>query len=150
MSAQPPRDPATADTAGSRDDALLREAALDRALRRVLAPPSLPDGFAARLAAAVQRAGEPDSLRTQRTLAAEYARQAEALRNGYVRLQWRTLGTLIGAAFVAGITLTLALPYVRATWGGYGVLATAVIGALVGIGLGARSWLGRSSLWRGA
>jgi hypothetical protein len=113
---------------------------LGRALRLSLPPPALPGAFRTRLAAAVQRAGEPAPMPSRQALAAEYERQVAELRSGYVRLQWRTLGTLIGVAFVCGIGITMALPFIRAQFGGWSLLALAGGGALAGIAIGARSW----------
>ena len=135
------------------DDAIgqdLDSGRLDQALRRALPPPSLSPDFRARLLAAVQRAGEPETLPSRQLLAAEYERQIAALRSGYVRLQWRTLGTLLGVAFVCGIGLTLAAPWIRAQFGDWGLLGMAGGGALAGIALGARSWLRPGSHWPGS
>jgi hypothetical protein len=114
---------------------------LGQALRQALPPPSISPGFRARLLAAVQRAGESRSMPSRQAMAAEYERQVAEMRGGYVRLQWRTLGTLLGAAFVCGIGLTLAAPWIRAQFGDWGLLGMAGGGALAGIALGARSWL---------
>lgn len=123
---------------------------LDGALRRALTPPVLPPGFRLRLRAAVQRAAEAPELPSRRALAAEYERQVADLRSGYVRLQWRTLGTLLGVAFVCGIGLTLAAPWIRGQFGDWGLIGMAGAGALAGIAVGARSWLRPGSRWNGA
>jgi hypothetical protein len=96
----------------------------------------------------------------RRSLPPEYERQVADLRSGYVRLQWRTLGSLLGVAFVCGIGLTLAMPWIRTQLGDWAPLLVAGGGALVGIALGARSWLRPGlrgpalqwlgSLWNGA
>jgi hypothetical protein len=114
---------------------------LDGVLQRSLPPPQLSAGFRARLTAAVQRAGESQALPSRQALAVEYERQVADLRSGYVRLQWRTLGTLLGVAFVCGIGLTLAMPWLRTQLGDWAPLAVAGGGALAGIAIGARSWL---------
>ena len=119
----------------------------EEALRRSLAPPLPPPGFHARLAAAVQRAGDSRARPSRQALAAEYERQVADLRSGYVRLQWRTLGTLLGVAFVCGIGLTLAMPWIRAQLGDWAPLAVAGGGALAGIALGAHSWLRPELRW---
>ncbi len=123
---------------------------LDEALRRSLPPPRLSAGFHARFATAVQRADAPRVLPSRQALAADYERQVADLHQGYVRLQWRTLGTLLGVAFVCGVGLTLAMPWIRGQLGDWGPLAVAGGGALAGVALGARSWLRPGALWHGS
>lgn len=122
---------------------------LDGALRRSLPPPQLPAGFRARLSAAVMRAGQPLAASSRQALEAEYQRQVTDLHNGYVRLQWRTLGTLLGVAFVCGAGLTLAMPWIRAQLGDWAPLAVAAGGTLAGIALGLRSGLRPGPRWSG-
>ena len=78
----------------------------------------------------------------------EHAAQLAALQSDYVRLRRRTLGTLIGAAFAAGLLINLALPWISAHYGPNGVFALPAIGVAVGLALSARVWWRRSSLAR--
>jgi hypothetical protein len=124
------------------------ERALDRALQRNLVAPVLPVGFRQRLQAAMIRS----AAHNQATLAAALEREHEAqlaeLRSDYVRLRQRTLGTLIGVAFAAGLLINFALPWISAHYGSNGVFALPAIGVAVGLGLSARVWWRRSSLAR--
>jgi hypothetical protein len=63
-------------------------------------------------------------------------------------LRQRTLGTLIGAAFAAGLLINFALPWISAHYGPNGVFALPAIGVAVGLALSARVWWRRSSLSR--
>jgi uncharacterized membrane protein YccC len=49
------------------------------------------------------------------------------MRSGFVRLRQRTLGTLIGAAFAAGLLVNFALPWIKAHYGETGVFALPAI-----------------------
>ena len=109
------------------------EHALDRALERNLAAPALPAGFRQQLHSAIVRSGVRDSAAMAAALEREHAAQLAALQSDYVRLRQRTLGTLIGGAFAAGLLVNFALP---------------AIGAAVGLGLCARVWWRRSGLAR--
>jgi uncharacterized membrane protein YccC len=65
-----------------------------------------------------------------------------------VRLRQRTLGTLIGAGFAAGLVVTLALPWLKSQFGDNGVFALPAIGVAIGLALSLRAWWQRSSLAR--
>jgi hypothetical protein len=121
--------------------------ALDTALQRALFSPPLPAYFRARLQAALVRAGNVEPL-PRAAMEAEYSRQVLSMHEGYVRLQRRTLGTLIGVAFVTGIGLTLVMPWLRANYGEAVLLVVPGIGALAGVIIGARSWLQRTAAAR--
>ena len=131
------------------DDAAL-ERALDAALARALVAPEMPAGFRQQLRAAAARAAVSSASRAQRLAAEEreHAAQLAELRSGYVRLRQRTLGTLVGAAFAAGLLLNFALPWIKAHYGEGGVYALPAIGAAIGIGLSLRAWWQRSSFAR--
>jgi len=64
----------------------------------------------------------------------------------YLRLRRRTLGTLIGGAFAAGAAVAVALPWLQAAFGPQALFVLACIGALVGVGIGIASWIGRLRL----
>ncbi|HLQ12754.1 MAG TPA: hypothetical protein VK130_05860 [Steroidobacteraceae bacterium] len=124
------------------------EHALDRALERHLVAPSLPAGFRQQLQAAIIRDGARDPVALSAALEREHAAQLAALQSDYVRLRQRTLGTLIGGAFAAGLLVNFALPWISAHYGPNGVFALPAIGAAVGLGLCARVWWRRSGLAR--
>lgn len=121
--------------------------ALDTALQRALPAPALPAHFRTRLQAALVRAGDSEPI-PRAAIEAEYRRQVSAMHEGYVRLQRRTLGTIIGVAFVTGIGLTLAMPWLRANYGDAVLLIVPAAGAVAGIVIGARSWLQRTAAAR--
>ncbi len=113
---------------------------LDEALAAALQPPSLPPGFEARLAAALQAEPRPEWGRAAReALEREHLERLAELEAGYVRLRRRTLGTLVGAAFAAGAILTLALPLLQRAWGANLPYILAGGGALLGLALAAAS-----------
>ena len=125
-----------------------RAQALDRALARALDPPALPPGFQLRLQAALAResagaggraAGRTHAQREQRERMAE-------LDADYLRLRRRTLGTLIGGAFAAGAAVAAVFPWLQASFGVNAIYVLASAGALLGIGIGTASWIGRVRL----
>jgi hypothetical protein len=124
------------------------ERALDRALKRHLVAPALPAGFRQQLQAAIIRSRVQDPAAMAAALEREHQAQLAALQSQYVRLRQRTLGTLIGAAFAAGLLINFALPWISAHYGSNGVFALPAIGVAVGLGLSARVWWRRSSLAR--
>jgi hypothetical protein len=124
------------------------ERALDRALQRQLVAPALPAGFRQRLQAEMFRSAGQNQATLSAALEREHEAQLAQLRNDYVRLRQRTLGTLIGAAFAAGLLINFALPWISAHFGQNGVFALPAIGVAVGLGLSARVWWRRSDLAR--
>jgi hypothetical protein len=123
------------------------DAALDAALARALPPPQLPAGFQLRLQAAVARLPAGEERAVNRALAQREQRQRmAALDADYLRLRRRTLGTLIGGAFAAGAAVAVALPWLQASFGPNAIYVLAGLGALVGIGIGTASWIGRLRL----
>jgi hypothetical protein len=129
-----------------RDDAL--EQALDAALARALVAPELPATFREQLRAAVARSTPADLPRLRAAAEREHAARLADLHRGYVRLRQRTLGTLIGAAFAAGLLVNFALPWINAHYGSTGVYALPAIGVAIGLALSLRAWWQRSSLAR--
>ena len=126
----------------------LLEHALDQALARSLVAPALPADFRRRLQAAMARGASADHASLRATIEREHAAQLAELQSGYVRLRQRTLGTLIGGAFAAGLLITFALPWITAHFGRNGVLALPAIGVAVGLALSLRAWWQRSNLAR--
>jgi hypothetical protein len=119
--------------------------ALDGALARALAPPALPAGFHARLQAALlrERVGAPDRASSRAQAQREQRERMAELDADYLRLRRRTLGTLIGGAFAAGAAVAVALPWLQARYGADAIYVLASVGALIGIGIGTASWIGR-------
>jgi hypothetical protein len=94
--------------------------ALDAALAAALIPPALPADFDRRLAAALQGDPAPEGewgRAARAALERERRERLAELESDYVRLRWRTLGTLIGVAFAAGAALTLAMPWLQRAFG---------------------------------
>jgi hypothetical protein len=122
-----------------------RAQALDSALARALRAPALPSGFQARLQAALVRGtADAGSRAASRAHAQREQRERMAeLDADYLRLRRRTLGTLIGGAFAAGAAVALAFPWLQASFGPNAIYVLASLGALVGIGIGTASWIGR-------
>ena len=128
----------------TRDEAL--ERALDAALARALVAPALPKSFREQLRAAVARSAGADLEKLRAAAEREHAAQLADLRSGYVRLRQRTLGTLVGAAFAAGLLINFALPWIKANFGTVGVYALPAVGAAIGLALSLRAWWQRSNL----
>ena len=124
------------------------EHALDQALARTLAPPTLPADFRPQLRAAIARSATTDHAQLRAAIEHEHATQLAELQCGYMRLRARTLGGLIGGAFAAGLLITFALPWITARFGPNAVFALPAIGAAVGLALSLRSWWQRSELAR--
>jgi hypothetical protein len=124
------------------------ERALDRALAQCLVPPALPKDFRLQLRAAIARSPGTDQARLRAALEREHAQQLAELQTSYVRLRQRTLGTLIGVAFAAGLLLTFALPWITAHFGPNAVFTLPAIGAAAGLALSLRSWWQHSGLAR--
>jgi hypothetical protein len=116
------------------------ELALDAALTQALRAPPLPATFRVELNAALQRVAAAESTERQR-LDAEYRARMTELEMGYVRLRQRTLGTLIGGAFAAGVAVALLMPWFNATFGANATFALAIVGAVIGVGISAASWV---------
>jgi hypothetical protein len=122
-----------------------RARALEAALARALRPPGLPPGFHARLQArlARERAGEGERAASRAHAQRQQRECLAELDANYLRLRRRTLGTLIGGAFAAGAAVAVALPWLQASFGPNAIYVLASVGALVGLGIGTASWVGR-------
>jgi hypothetical protein len=118
--------------------------ALDAALQRSLTAPPLPAAFRSRLMASVARQGQRDIPVSRMALAAERERHLQEMRRGYLRLQRRTLVTMIAVAFGAGLLAATLLPQMRTQFGEFGPLAVTLLAAVIGVVVGAASW------WRGS
>jgi hypothetical protein len=119
----------------------LHDAGLDQALQQALAAPELPADFRRRLMAAIARSASEDTALRRRMIERERLDQLTELQRDSVRLRVKTLGYLIGGAFVAGVGTTLAWPWINATFAPHGGIALAVIGAGLGLAIGLSSWI---------
>jgi hypothetical protein len=130
------------------DDSDPLDATLDAALARALIAPALPSGFPMRLQAALSRQAQgADERARSRALAQREQRERMAeLDADYLRLRRRTLGTLIGGAFAAGAAVAVAFPWLQASFGANAIYVLAALGAVVGLGIGTASWIGRLRL----
>jgi hypothetical protein len=124
------------------------DAAVDAALARALSPPALPAGFQIRLQAtlAQQACGADQRALSRAQAQREQWQHLAALDADYLRLRRRTLGTLIGGAFAAGAAVAVAFPWLQASFGPNAIYVLAALGALVGLGIGTASWIGRVRL----
>jgi len=133
---------------GDDDKEIRMHASLDRALARTLAPPPLPRDFRRRLDAAIARGAAEDHAALRRRIEGEYREGIATIDGDYVRLRQRTLGSLVGGAFAAGVAVMLVAPWLRAQFGTEALWALPVGGALVGVGLSIPAWWRGSSLAR--
>ncbi len=117
------------------------ERALDSALGRVLEPPPVTEAFRRRVRAALTRAADTELADLRARLEAERRDTLAQLDADYIRVRRRTLAAMIGGAFAAGAAAAIALPWMTTRIGPDAPLAVAAIGAAVGIGIGASSWL---------
>jgi hypothetical protein len=125
-------------------DESLQHARLDRALRQALVAPALPAGFRQRLTAAIARTSSEDAALRRELLERERIDQLGELQRDSVRLRLKTLGSLIGGAFTAGVGTTLAWPWISETFAPHGGIALLVISAGIGLAIGLPSWLQRA------
>ena len=108
---------------------------LEEALRRALRAPQVPNSLRARLSAALARSADADWATVRERLEREAREQLETLKVEYVRIRRGTLVTLLGAAFAAGISAVIAMPWLRAHLGVYAPMAIAWGGAALGVGI---------------
>jgi hypothetical protein len=125
-------------------DESLQHARLDRALRQAIVAPALPAGFRQRLTAAIARNSSEDAALRRGLLERERLDQLAELHRDSVRLRLKTLGSLIGGAFTAGVGTTLAWPWINATFAPHAGIALLVISAGLGLAIGVPSWLHRT------
>jgi hypothetical protein len=125
-------------------DESMHHARLDRALRQAIVVPDLPAGFRQRLRAAIASNPLQDTALRRELLERERLEQLAELRRDSVRLRLKTLGSLIGGAFTAGVGTTLAWPWISTTFAPHGGIALLVISAALGLAIGVPSWLQRT------
>jgi hypothetical protein len=127
------------------NDESLQHARLDRALRQAIVAPALPAGFRQRLTAAIARNSLQDTALRRELVERERLDQLAELHRDSVRLRLKTLGSLIGGAFTAGVGTALAWPWIHATFAPHAGIALLVISAALGLAIGVPSWLHRAS-----
>jgi uncharacterized membrane protein YraQ (UPF0718 family) len=127
-------------------DAKLHDDALDQALAQALAPPQLPDGFRARLRAALTRVSDADLVTRRKLLEREHREQLQLLKSDSVRLRWRTVGYLVGGAFAAGVGVAIGMPWIRATFGSQSDLVMLLVWVGFGLLVGGISWVRRNGV----
>jgi hypothetical protein len=125
-------------------DESTQHAQLDRALRKAIEVRDLPAGFRQRLFAAIARSPSQDAALRREHLERERLDQLAELQRDSVRLRMKTLGSLIGGAFAAGVGTTLAWPWISETFAPHGAIALLVISAGIGLAIGLQSWLQRA------
>jgi hypothetical protein len=120
--------------------------ALDRALARALKAPAVPAGFRTRLRAALTRVSEVDLAARRSMLEREQRELQQLLHGDSVRLRWWTLGSLVGGAFVAGISIAIGMPWIRATFGARSDLVMLVGWVSLSLLMGAATWVRRNGM----
>ena len=108
----------------------------------------LSAGFRRALKAAIARSGQDHHALLRAQLEREHRELLADLHQGYVRISRRALGTLVAAAFTAGLAAVLAMPWLSKHFGSDAWLVLAGIGAAVALVCGALSWWPRSALAR--
>jgi len=145
MTPQTPLSPDQYETA-----AWLQGDPLDRALSTDLLAPAVPVGFHAALCRAIKREAEQDILAQRCALEADHALRLAELRAGYVRLQRNTLAMVLAAAFAAGASATVVLPWLASMIGTDVSTLAPMLAAVIGLGICASVWAWRFGLprWR--
>jgi hypothetical protein len=112
------------------------DAALDRALASVLAPPALPPDFRAHLVARAQLEARRDLAPRRRELEIDYTNQARRLRSAHVRQQLEALPTIAAACVAAGAVVAAFAPFGAAN----GIGSTGLLYAVAAAGGTAIGW----------
>jgi hypothetical protein len=120
--------------------------ALDAALAQALRAPELPRRFRAELGAARQRLEHLDVAQVRARLQIQHHEQLRMLQADFVRIRRTTLGTLLGAAFVAGAGAVIAMPWLHSHFGPLAPVLMAWGGVALGALLGAAALRGRLGL----
>lgn len=115
---------------------------IDRALRQIIVPPSLPPGFRSKLMAIASNDGL--QLETRRfDLAVEHQREIQRLQSGYVQLRRHSLAVVIASTFAAGVCASLLLPWLYKQAGSDLSLTMPLVAAVIGAAAGASIWIER-------
>ncbi len=115
---------------------------LDRALRQVIAPPSVPTEFRSKVMAMIQN--DVSDLETRRCdLQAQHQREAERLQSGYVQLRRNSLAAVIATTFAMGVCASLLGPWLYDQVGSDVSLTMPLVAAVIGMAAGASVWIER-------
>jgi len=115
---------------------------LDRALRQILAPPSVPPDFRSKMMAMIQN--EVADLQTRRCdLQAQHQREVERLQSSYVQLRCDSLAAVIASTFAMGICASLLGPWLYDQVGPDVSLTMPLVAAVIGMAAGASVWMER-------
>lgn len=118
-------------------------ALLHNALQKTVSKPALPEGFRARVLTEVL-GDELQRVEARRlALELEHARAMQQLRRGHVLLQRDTLALITVSAFAAGTCASLAVPWLRDTFGLDSALTVPMIALVIGVTTGANVWVER-------
>ena len=115
---------------------------IDRALRQIIVPPSLPPGFRSKLMAIASNHGL--QLETRRfDLAVEHQGEIQQLQSAYVQLRRHSLAVVIASTFAAGVCASLLLPWLYKQAGSDLSLTMPLVAAVIGAAAGASIWIER-------
>lgn len=117
---------------------------LDAALQRSLKAPHLSAAFRGRLRAEIARNRVIDTTAERGRLERELEQELNELRSGYLILQRRTLALMLGGAFTAGVAAMFALPWLQSRFGSGSAIAVPLVGAVIGLAIGAAQLVGRA------
>jgi hypothetical protein len=115
---------------------------LDRALSRVLPTPAVPDGFAARLGAAVAREAARPRQADRMRLEQEWSSIRREFDARGHRLGLTAAGCLSAVAVATALTIVAALPWIDATFGAAGVSLVPLVGTAIGLAIGLSAGFG--------
>lgn len=115
---------------------------LDRALRQIIAPPSVPSGFRSKVMAMIQ--DDISDLETRRcALQAQHQREVERLQSGYVQLRRDRLSAVIASTFAMGVCVSSVGPWLYDQVGPDVSLTMPLVAAVIGMAAGASVWIER-------
>jgi hypothetical protein len=115
---------------------------LDRALRQIIVPPSVPPDFRSKVMAMIQ--SDVSDLEARRSeLQAQYQREVERLQSGYVQLRRDRLAAVIASTFAMGVCASLLGPWLYEQVGSDVSLTLPLVAAVIGMAAGASVWIER-------
>jgi len=115
---------------------------LDRALRQIIPPPSVPPDFRSKMMTMIQ--SDVSDLETRRCeLKAQHQREVERLQSNYVQLRRDSLAAVIATTFTMGICASLLGPWLYDQVGSDVSLAMPLVAAVIGMAAGASVWIER-------
>ena len=115
---------------------------LDRALRQIIPPPSVPPDFRSRMMAMIRN--DVSDLQTRRCdLQAQHQRAVERLQSSYVQLRRDSLAAVISTAFAMGVCASLLGPWLYDQVGSDVSLTMPLVAAVIGMASGASVWIER-------